>query len=353
MAAAFCFLCQSALAAPTDTGAGTAITNQATINYQVGGISQTPVLSDNDNNPANGVNPTTFVVDQKVRVVVTAGANATVTPGAVGYLTFSVLNDGNSAAPGLAIRLAPQAGANGTEDQFDMTGVAVYYDDNGNGTYDGTEPGGANYVLTLPRDTAATIFVVATTPLSTADSQTALYHLIATAWNTGAGAPLVEDSDGDDPALSEVVFADAAGTVPAPAGPDVAFDGRHSASRLFTAAAATLSVQKNSSVISDPFGSTYRVPGARVRYSVGLANSSAATAANTVVLTDAIPTNTHFVVGSVAGGTLSEYSNDNGATWTYVPSGSPTDPAVTNLRVTVGNIAAGGNAQVTFDVMIQ
>jgi uncharacterized repeat protein (TIGR01451 family) len=195
--------------------------------------------------------------------------------------------------------------------------------------------------------------VVATTPLSAADGQTALYHLIATAWNTGTGAPLAEDSDGDDPAVSEVVYADATGTVPAPGGPDGDYDGRHSASRFFTAAAATLAVQKNSSVVADPFGGTYRVPGARVRYTIDLGNSSAATAANTVVLTDAIPADTDFVVGSIAGGTLAEYSNDNGATWTYAPGGGPTDPAVTNLRITVGNMAAGATAQVAFDVMIE
>jgi hypothetical protein len=87
-----------------------------------------------------------------------------------------------------------------------------------------------------------------------------------------------------------------------------------------------------------------------------------------VVILDAIPAFTQYRVGSEDSGTppagisgvTVEFSNDGGATWTYVPAsggGAPAnfDANVTNVRfVMTGDIAAGdgSTAGVSFIVRI-
>jgi uncharacterized repeat protein (TIGR01451 family) len=341
----------NAFAALSDTSAGTTISNQATIGYSVGGVAQTAVLSDGDTGTP-GNQATTFVVDHKVRPVVTLTANRNVIPGATGdYLTFQVANDGNTNPGTLALRMT--TAALGTPpDDFDMTNVQIYLD-NGNGTFEGapTDTLVTNADINLARDTSATVFVVADTPATALNAQTAMYDLIATAWS--GGAALQRDTDGDNPNLVEVVWVDDAGS----ASGDAQYDGRHSARGTFTVQSALLSVVKSSTVISDPVnGATnpLRIPLSRVRYSITINNTGAA-AASGVTITDTIPTSTNFYVGSVSGGT-GTYSNDNGSTWTFTPMADPdgSDSDVTNVRITLaGPIAQSGNATVSFDVLIE
>jgi uncharacterized repeat protein (TIGR01451 family) len=85
-------------------------------------------------------------------------------------------------------------------------------------------------------------------------------------------------------------------------------------------------------------------PGADLAYTIGFTNTGGYYAAN-FVITDQIPSNTDFKVGSVStdlgttGLTVSvSYSNDGGATWTYTPAGggggapSGYDRSVTHVR---------------------
>ena len=124
----------------------------------------------------------------------------------------------------------------------------------------------------------------------------------------------------------------------------------HTANGNFDVEAPNLMVMKAVSAISDPAEGTTRpkaIPGATMQYLVNVSNQGKGTAdSNTLVITDAIPANSSFVVGSVAftdGSTSSglsfgsanvSYSNDNGATWTYTPTAGTngTDPNVTNVR---------------------
>ncbi|HYW71033.1 MAG TPA: hypothetical protein VE961_08365, partial [Pyrinomonadaceae bacterium] len=94
------------------------------------------------------------------------------------------------------------------------------------------------------------------------------------------------------------------------------------------------------------------LPGTDLGYTVAFTNSGASPAQN-LVLTDPVPANTDFKVGSVAqslgttGLTVAiNYSNDGGASWTYAPSsgggGAPAgyDRNVTNIRwVFSGNLS--------------
>lgn len=69
-----------------------------------------------------------------------------------------------------------------------------------------------------------------------------------------------------------------------------------------------------------------------------------------VYIYDAIPLHTEFKVGTASAG--AEYSNDNGATWTYVPSGVY-DANVTNIRWNIGTVNGGASGTVSFTVRIK
>jgi uncharacterized repeat protein (TIGR01451 family) len=328
----------NSFAAPGESNAGLEISNQATIEYSVGGVTQPDVLS----------NPTTFLVDHKVRPHVDGPAlSKVVIPNSTNqYLTFTVTNDGNTnPSETLSIRMTA-AFASG----FNMDDVRIYLD-NGDGTLDTeVDTNVTNDNISLARDTSATLFLVADTPNTALDGQTAVYDLIATAWSSSALLP--EDTDGDDPNRVQVVWADAAGS----AAGDTARNGRHSARGTFEVESAVLTVQKTSSVEYDPVRLTanpMRIPGARVQYQIQLENTGSV-AAESVVIVDQIPAGTNFYVGSVTGGTAI-YSNDGGANFTYPPSAGTNgaDPVVTHVRVQVANIAAGGSALATFEVLIE
>lgn len=127
--------------------------------------------------------------------------------------------------------------------------------------------------------------------------------------------------------------------------------------------AGNLSLTKSVSPVGD------QVPGTDLTYTVDYQNIGTFDL-TTVVVYDAIPSYTQFQVGSQTTGTppasvagiAVEFSDDNGATWTYTPSsgggGAPAgyDGNVTNVRwVFTGNLPAGAasTAGVGFTVRIQ
>src|SRR5262245_50049635 len=83
------------------TAADTNIVNRATVNFQVGGVAQTPIESSPLGNSTAGVGAgadTTFKVDNKIDLTVTevGAAATTVSAGAVNQVTtFKVTNTGN------------------------------------------------------------------------------------------------------------------------------------------------------------------------------------------------------------------------------------------------------------------
>jgi uncharacterized repeat protein (TIGR01451 family) len=136
--------------------------------------------------------------------------------------------------------------------------------------------------------------------------------------------------------------------------------------QVFTLAKVNLVLLKSSLAISDPVNGAVnprRIPGGVVEYTVVVTNQGAgASDANSIRLADPIPADTELIVADLAGpgtgpvafaqGTPSstlaysftslaslvdglEFSNDGGATWTYVPTpdGNGADAAVTHLRV--------------------
>jgi len=87
-----------------------------------------------------------------------------------------------------------------------------------------------------------------------------------------------------------------------------------------------------------------QMPGTDLLYSIAFTNTGGSAASN-MVITDPVPANTDFKVGSVTNtlGTTGlsvavSYSNDGGATWTYTPAssagGAPAnyDRVITHVR---------------------
>jgi uncharacterized repeat protein (TIGR01451 family) len=306
-------------AAVGETTAGTAINNTATVNYTVGAVAQTPVISNNNT-------PTTFVVDKKVDLTVVKGAGVTTVPGAANVgLPFTVTNTGN-AADSFTLAAANLAG-----DNFDTTAFAVYLDVNGNGTYEAGTDTLVSAPVAIARDTTINVLIVATIPGTVVNGNTSNMTLTATTTSTAtAGA--------ESPAVVDVVFADAGN------------NGTETATNTYTISTATLAVVKSAAVISDPVNGATNpkaIPGAIVRYTIAVTNSGAA-AATAVTLTDAIPANTTYVANSMTlnAVALTDLADADG--------GSTTGAPVTSLTVVAGAVAgAGGTATVTFRVTVK
>lgn len=313
-------------AAALGTPAGTVITNTASASYQLGGVPQTAVSGSSG-----------FTVDNRVNLVVTKNADATVGSGAVNQsLVFTVTNVGN----------APQrydlSVISRVTDSFDMNNVRVYRDDNANNAWDAGDTlyAGPATFGDIPADGTLRLLVVADAPVGQPGGATAVYDLAAATVVSGGTATVVQTA-GADTAGVDVVFADPAGSV---AG-DVARDGRHSASGTFTVSSIAVAVGKTVTVI-DQFGGSQPVAGATLRYTI-TATASGNGTANNVVIADAIPANTTYTAGSLRlnGAPLSDAADADAG-----DVGATTPGTVT---VNLGAMTAASPVQtIVFDVRI-
>lgn len=338
---------QSAFAVGTD--AGTAINNQATVNYSVGGVAQTQINSSPAGNAvpgAGGGAQTTFVVDNKIlHTVAETSGNATITsPGASNVVaTFTVTNTGNN-AQGYQLTATNLTGGAlfGQTDNTDVANLRAFRDVNGNGTYEAGVDTEA-FIDTLAEDASVTVFIVADVPVATSNGQFANVQLAARAAVSGSnGATLVTQTGGaDNPAAVDVVFADTGAT---------ARDGIHEAADQYAIQSAALTVTKTATVVSDPFNGATNpkaIPGAIVRYTVTVANGSTTTAADAVALDDVIPTNTTYVPGTLTLNAAALTDANDADAGRYEAAPTP------RIVVNAGTIATSGTATVTFQVTVQ
>jgi len=344
-------------ASAAGTASGTTISNSATVGYQVGGVSQTAVNS----------NTATFVVDTKIDLTVatTDAAAVIVTPGATAQvLTFTVTNTGNATQDFNLSSIAVNGGAAafGGTDNFDATGVNVYVDSNGNGTYDaGTDT--ATSIDDLVADGSATVFIVADIPTVQVTGDIASYHLLVEARATD-GSALTETTAADTAGSVDIVFADGQGS---DATNDASRDAKHSSQSDYEVLTAALTVTKSSAVISDPFNGTTnpkRIPGAVVEYTIQIDNAAGGTTADNVVVSDDLTAEAATIAfktdGYAAGqGIQVTAPNINGGVATNLTNASDTDQgdygATAANTVTVNGITlnAGQSATVKFQVTIQ
>ena len=326
-------------AAATGTASGTTITNNVSVNFQVGGIAQTAATASNS-----------FTVDRKVNLTVAEVGSTTtqVSPGETNAVTaFSVTNSSNASLDfGLAAtQLAGGTAQHGGTDNFNVTIVNIYADTNTNNVYDPGTDQVITYLDQVLADTSRTVFVVANVPLGRATGDVAGVRLTATAAEATAAGSLgatVTETAGANTAGVDTVFADTN------ANGNTARDGIHFGEDDYTVLTAGLSATKTSRVIDDPLNGTTNpkmIPGATVEYCIAVSNSGGATATN-VAITDAVPGATTFVAGSILvnGTTTAGVCNADGVAGGSFAAGT--------VSAGLSNLAAGDTRTVVFRVTV-
>lgn len=345
-----------AFAAGTD--AGTSVSNSFTLDYQVGGVSQTQI-------DTSGT-PTNFTVDRKVDVTVSTAVNATVSPGQTGAeLVYGVANNGND---NIAYRLSIKDV--GT-DTFDIgTYTAVYYADAGNdGIFTpGVDDAGAGTAYTLgagvTADVApdATIWVVLSgnVPGTATNGQTDDVILIAdsyyptasldAAYSATPGTNIAQAGANTMTGAADSVLADGAGAAGAPE--DVANDGAHSSTATYTVSAAALTASKTVAVVAtnptncatDAISGGFASPGACVEYVISASNAAGASAtATNIAISDVLPDEVQFVAATQSGFSVA------GALST--PGGGCTTGCTVGL--TGASLAPGATGNVTIRALVR
>lgn len=317
------------------TTAGTVITNNVTVDYQVGGVNQTQrTASDN------------FTVDRRVNLTVAeVGAVTTsVVPGQSDASVAFTLTNTTNAPLDFALAATQQAGgtaAHGGTDNFDITALSLFRDVNGNNSYDAGTDTPLTFVDELAADASITILVVGNIPGTQLNGDVSGVRLTATAREAGTASALgaaITETTGANTAGVDTVFADTAGVV------DAARDGAHSDDDDFTIVTATLNVTKTSRVISDPVNNTTNpkmIPGAVIEYCIAVANTGGAAATN-VAINDPVPGELTFSAGTILlNGTVTGAAcNADG-----VAGGSFADP---NVSGTIASVAAGDTRTLVF-----
>src|SRR5262245_10560540 len=314
------------------TASGTTISNQATVDYSVGGVSQAQITSA----------AASFVVDTKIDFnVAEVSLNATQThPGQTNVVAaFTVTNTGN-ATQGFVLTVVNETGTTkfGQVDNLDVTNLRTFVDSNNDGAYQaGTDT--ATNINSLvasnsPTLVPVTVFVLADIPAGATNNQYANVRLTARATPVGSTTPIAQTA-GADTAGVDVVWA------------DNARDNSESDVDQYAVSVA-LTLTKTATLISDPFNATTNpkaIPGAVMEYTIVVTNSSTVQDATGVSVADNIPANTTFQPGSIQ-------LNGGGLPDSNFLAGPPARVTVNAGTVVKNNGTVNGTATVKFRVTI-
>jgi hypothetical protein len=278
---------QHVLAAGTD--AGVTIANQAQVDYDVGGVAQTLILSDPGGNTVPGLGSgaatTDFMVDNRVDfTLVETGnlAHTNVSPGEQNaYVQFLLTNTGNSTQD---FRLAADnlvgVVVDLLADNVQMNNLEVYVDTDNSGAPDLIND--LDFVDELIEGGSVNIYVVGDADVLFVAGDIAnvdLDAIVADAGAPGLGGDTAQDNlIGNGLLTVEVVFGDD--------GLGVVGDGVETAEDGFITVVAALEITKAGTLISDPFNGTTNqkaIPGAVIEYVITVDNTGGATATNVVV----------------------------------------------------------------------
>jgi len=257
------------------TTQGTDILNTVTVDFQVGGVDQTQQTASD-----------TFEVDRVVRFTLEESATilngtTSVVPGEQDAVTaFTLTNTSNDVLDfSLVASQITTAGATPTgTDAFDVSNLEFFVDD-GDGVFNPATDT-ATSVNDLAADANVTIFVIGDIGAGQTNGQIAGVTLTGTALNSD-GSTITASTDADaNTAGVETIFG------------DTDRDGVEAADDDFTIAAADLSVEKVSRVISDPVSSSNpkAIPGAVVEYCIAVTNAADGATATGVTLADNLST---------------------------------------------------------------
>jgi uncharacterized repeat protein (TIGR01451 family) len=266
------------------TTQGTSVTNNVTVDFQVGGVSQTQQNASNN-----------FVVDRKIIFTINEKAptgTTTVSPGQTAQRTTFLLTNTSNDTLDYTVTPANIVGgtaAHGGTDVFNVTNLLICLDANADNTCDA--PAAASLTVdNLAADASTTILIIGDIPLTATNGQVANVTATATALNSnGTAITAATDATVNNPATVETIFADVAksgngGTSAARDGIDVATDD-------YTVSAAVLSVFKSSRVISDGVSASNfkSIPGAVVEYCISVANAAGGATATNINVRDVVP----------------------------------------------------------------
>lgn len=328
------------------TGAGDEITNTVDVSYSVGGVVQ------EDESASD-----TFYVDRKIDVTVAATSpSSTVQANQEGVVrTFTVTNDSNASA-GFALTVNSPA---------ELENIIIFDDSiAGGGDNDGEYDVGEEitFIDTLAEDATQTVWVVFDVASGVANGTDVDLVLTADAHEPGTGATSEINATGGantagaDPTDIQTVLADEAGET------DAQYAGDHSAKHTLTVSSANVTVNKSSTVVSDPVVGTgsggnlpKAIPGAIVEYCITVSNASGASTATDIVVTDDL---------APLSGELEFAPNQYGATGDIVvdgdaacTGGTETDKSYTTSTEVISNalsdIAAGVTRSLRFRVTIR
>jgi len=313
--------------------AGDTISNIATITYDVGTVTQTPIESSPGGNSTAGIGngtATDFLEDRVINFSVAESGVVGYNSGAAGEtgvaLQFTLTNNSNATLDFLlaAIDTDLDTHNGGAADSIDANNIAVFVED---GTTAGYQPAEdtALFADELAEGAAVTVYIVGDIPAGATNGQTAGYALVAQVAAGGVaateGAAITNDDNGnvspagtysnggtvvaagtannvaDSVGVMDTVFNDPAGAAAedwSTAGTqDIAQNGQASDSDAFQVNAAALTVSKTSTVINDPVNGATNpkaIPGATVQYTVTIANAAGAGDADNVAITDSLNT---------------------------------------------------------------
>lgn len=291
----------SAPAFAEGTSAGSTITNDVSVTYNVGGVAQNAQTASDS-----------FTVDRRVNVNVNyIGPAASVSPGQQNaVIAFDVTNLSNDTVD-LALATALTAGTSAN-----IANYQIYRDTNGDSAFDAGDQL-VTYLDEVAEDATVRVFVIADIGLNAINADNFNVTLTANAHGgAGVGAlgnELVATAGANTSGVDTVLF-DGAGDT------DAASDGAFSDTGTYTVAGAIVTVAKTSRVVSDPVNGTTNpkaIPGATVEYCITVANASGAALATDINIVDDLPFDVTFLTGSsfvdgnatcangIAGGSLS------------------------------------------------
>ena len=318
MVSLFMLFCSSEAMA-TGTAAGTPISNMATATYTIGASTLT-----------QDSNVEVITVDELIDMTLIwqDASDVGVSSGDVdSVLTFNLSNTGNGSEK---FNLSANSTL-GTGD-FDPTLTGIFFDTNGNGTYDsGTDTqhvAGTNDPV-LAADASVTLFLVNSIPLALTDGDRGNSE-ISVVSSTGSGAAGTVFAGLGDSFTDAIIGSSG---------------GASSLTGTYIVSSIAMALVK-SYIISDQFGGNQPVPGATISYTITATVTGVGTS-TALVVTDPIPAETTYTAGTLK---LDAVLLSDAADGDEGDVGATTAGTVT---VTLGNVAAGSAAQtITFDVTI-
>lgn len=343
-AGAIAFASSPALAA-AGSSAGTVIVNTVTVNYKVGGVSQTAQTASNS-----------VTVDRSINLTIASDATTSVSPAQSAAAIKYVLTNTSNDTVDFLLTAAQQSGgtaAHGGTDIFDTTNVKIYADTNSDGTFNAGDLQ-ITYLDEVLPDTNRTVFVVSDIPIEQTNGQVAGIILTAQAATGGAsnsaGTAFTQNTGANTSGI-DTVFADVAGN-----GGDASRDGRYAAKGDYTVAAPVLTITKISTLVNDPINGTSSpkaIPGATLEYCIVVTNATGAATAGTLTVTDVLPSTVSYVpsygifLNGTASGTAPNYTcNTDGSAGGTFTAGSAT------VTGTLADLAAGATETLRFRATI-